>query len=557
MAWSSNAWGSATWAGLRGTLSGTGGGEPSHGLDIQIDIGGIEQTDKLAIDSFVVNEDLENRNIFEFTLVDETMSYHPEVGLVVRAWYNNILMFAGTIDEVVEEIGDEWSTALFLHCTAVDWNQLADRHVVAARYDTDDQTLSDVVTAIANTDSGDIDERLTDEGVTLGGVLTGPEVSTIAFNYQNVAECYDELAELTGYSWNIDYHKDLKFFDPTTYWAPYELDDAKWQEYRAMRVTRTREKYRNLQYLMAGNATSNTRSEFFQGDGETKTFTVSMPVADVPALAIDSGSGFVAVSAGDVDIRRDDTEQENEWFYQIGDKSISANSDDDIIAALTSGQTLRVTYKGWYPILDQARNDAQIGYRKQIESDAGVATGVYTEVEEDDSIDDTNLAIERINGLLRRHSQIEDTVVFQTDVDGFLIGQRLRVNMPDINATGDYLITNVRKAYIEDTLLRYDITAVKGESQGGWADFYKRLARKGRPFTIRESDSLLLLRERASTLIVGDAQSLTDPLQAWGVDIVTHWIFGQSKIGGRRDSAVNAADTGGVVFGPAIGFPYS
>ena len=557
MAWGSDAWGSAAWAAYTGGVVAGETPGPVHGLGIELHISGIDRTDMLANDELRVTDDLENRNICEFTLIDRTRTYHPEVGSVVRLWHDNTLLFAGTIDEKTEQIAGQWSDALRISCICVDWNQLCDRHIVAAKFSAIGQTLGSVVALIVNTQSGDAGQRLSDEGITLNGVQTGPVLASISFNYQPCSECFDELAELTGYSWYVDYNKDLKFFDVSSYFSPHELDDAHWQFYRNLSSTKNREKYRNIQFLHAGKTTTNSRFEYFKGDGENKSFSLSMPVAETPTLAIDSGSGYVGVPAGDVSVRRDDTESLKEWFYAIDDKSISQNSDSDLYPALTATDTLRVTYQGFYPILDTARNDTQISYRAGIENYAGVATGVYTEVEEDESIDDAELAAERTHALLRKHGIIEDTVTFQTDAHGYRSGQRLIVNMPEISAQGNYLVMGVAFEYVDDALLRYDIVAVKGESQGNWADFYKRLARKGRPFTLREDDALHVLRSSISGIILGDTTSTVRPLESWAVDPATTWIIGQSNIGGRRDSAVEAADHDGNVFGPMIGLPYS
>jgi len=526
---------------------------PSHGKDIHIIIGGIEYTDNLRNDSLAISDEIGTRNVCTFTLIDRTKSLFFPVGPVVRVWYDDVLIFAGTVDEIRENIVGDVSDTKEMRFSCVDWNQMADRHIVAFRADTANQTAGDVFTTIVNSQSGDANENLVDEGITTSGVTPGPVVSTISFNYKPASECFDDLADLVGYSWFFDYNKDAKFFDVSTYYAPVDLDDTTWQEYRKLELSRGRDEYRNIQHVQAGKAISNTRTDFFTGNSKDKQYLLALDLAEKPRLYVDD----VEVNSTYIDIRRSDEDQDTiEWFYEIGTAKITQNSDDTAYPPLTASEELKVSYKGFYPIALQGRDDDEISTRKGIESDAGVSTGVYANVESKEEINDLDLALEYMNSLLRRYARIETVVSYETDEWGFRSGQRLTVNVPELAMAGDFLITRVNFRYLGDTLFRYQITAVKGLRQGGWADFYKRLATKGRPFTIQEDETLNLARTRQHPIAIGDAVSMSTPLYSWSLDPYRHWIVGESKIGGRRQLTIADALDSGVVYGPMIGWPY-
>lgn len=552
MSFGSYAFGTACFAGTVAGVTAPERPPVEHGLDVRIYIAGTERTGLLLNDSLRVSDELGIRNTCEFSLKDSTKSLIIQIGEVVRVTYNAILIFAGTIDTIDEVIAGDFSDVKIIRCICVDWNQLCDRHFVSARFSTENQTLKDVVEAIVEEQSGIVNECLTNEGVTTNGVQTGPALEVVAFNYEPASECFDQLAELVGYTWYVDYDKDLKFFDMATYYAPYQLDESQWRLFRGLRVRQSREKYRNIQYLRAGKAISNLRTEYFKGDGTVKTFTVALKLAEKPTLAING----VPVDPGNIDVRKDEKDLEDvEWFYDIDDKQITQNSSTDYVA-LTSAQTLSVTYRGFYPILVQSRNDYEISQRKAIEADYGVSTGVYEEIEIDENIDDAEMAQERVVGILRTYARIEKIVEFECDVPGFRAGQILEVKLPEFFIDAEFMITSVSFSYIGDTFFRYNISATEGGAMGSWADFWKRLARKGRPFAIAENETLNIIRQPVSGIIVSDRVSLADPLPDWTEDWTRYWQIGLSKIGGRRRTSVSANPCTGVVYGPMIGLPF-
>lgn len=556
MSWGSYAWGAAAYGGaalLSGSTTDPERPPVLHGLDVRVYVANIERTSLILNDSLRLTDELGSRTTCTFEIADTTKELRVEVGAVVRVTLDDYPIFGGTVDEVREETAGGWSDVNLIECTCVDWTQLCDRHIVAARFETEGQTLKDVVEDIVNEQSGDFGERLSDEGMTTDGVQEGPVLSTVSFNYKTVARCFDAISELIGYTWHVDPNKELKFYERSTYYAPYELDDAKWQQYRKLRFKRSREKYRNIQYLLAGTAKTNLRTESFKGDGETRTFTLAMPCAEEPTLKVDGST----VSADIVDVRINDQDQpEIEWFWKLGEKEISQNSDTELYTALTASQVLEVTYRGHYPISAVARDDTEIAKRKTAESDSGTSAGVYVDVEDDDNIDDLDMALERAMGMLRRYARIETIVEFETDQPGFRRGQLLKVNQPDFGISSDFLITKVSFSYVDDSFFRYKISAVEGEDMGGWADFWKRLVDKGRPFVIGKDDRINVVRAKVSGIIVGDRLSTTDPLQDWTVDPASYLIIGTSKIGGRKRISAESADDVGVVYGPMIGWPH-
>lgn len=557
MAWGLTGYGSPAWGGKIGATV-VGPGEeppepptppPSGGLVIHIDIGWVDYSSLLLRNSLMIDNDLNSRKTCEFTLRDDSCNVHFELGEEVRVTLDGITVFAGTLDEVEEAKAGDWGDPNFVACRCTDFSQFCDRHVVFHKYNTTrpHYNLRDIVDGIVRLDSGQIGEMLQDDGIwwDSDSVDTGPELGEILFSYETCSECFDQLADITGYFWFVDSNKKLYFKDITTYPAPYALDPTVWQNYRKVKVKKSREKYRNIQYLTGIKLETDIKTNEFKGDGEKRTFTLSYGVSSKPNIFIDS----VQVDPDLVDVHRDDAVQDDiEWFYTVGEKDIT-QSTQDTYTALTSSQTLMVTYVGLYDAVKRSRNDAEIAARSEIEN----GSGIYVQVENDDKIEDNQLADQKLSGLLRRYGRIARFVEFETDYHGFEPGQRLTVNLPDHDISGDFLIEKTTLRYVDNTFFRYRINAVSDESYGSWVDFFRNLARK-RPLGINETETLSILNQYRDGVGIGQ-ETITESLHSYAEDY-TYAVVGKWVIGGKRDSSIGAGDRAGVPWGSVLSWPY-
>jgi hypothetical protein len=510
---------------------------------IKLTIGGVDLTGSLFRGRFVITDELNNRNTCTFRLTDVSQATHVLVGSVVRLTNNGALIFAGTVDSY-KEMAPTGSFVNFIDVNCVDFNQLASRHVVAQKY-LPGYSFRDIVTDIVNVHSGDVTERLADEGVTYSiapadeTIPAGPTMATLVFNYKTVAESFDDLSKLVGYAWNIDYTKKLWWYDRANQLAPVAIDADTWAFFRVTNVQKTREKYRNVQMVRAGNDTSLPFTESWKGDGETRTFTTRLPMAEAPT-SVTVNSVAKTFGVDQVDTGKD-------WYYRIDDSVITQDSGG---TKLGTGDTLTIVYRGFYPISELSRDDAEVALRKSIEG----GTGTYWEVEEDESIDDRKLAEDYTASLLRRYGRIPTFVEFETEYAAFRSGQLLTVRLPEHGIDAQFLIESVRIESITNDVVQYSVKAIDGETQGGWSEFYKELSTKGRPFQLRENEKLSLLRTQKDTIVISETATSTAPLDSWALDPLTVYLCGTSRIGGSKWEP-GALTPSGIVYGPRIGKP--
>lgn len=523
--------------------------------------GGVEYTDDLIASSLQIKDEINARSSAEFSIKDAQCIYRFSPGQPVRIMLDTALIFSGLVADIEEELVGGGLGEVNIHrVSCSDWTSLADRHYVTQTYDTSGQNLKDIVTAILEDDSGDPGECIYDYGIRIDPNMDdGPELATCNFDMVQCSEAFDQLSEKTGYWWRIEAvsydpstHvevKYLRFFELSKNPAPFDLNPDTWGEWRRMSVRRSQEKYRNVQYLRAGKATTaDLKTDKFKGkaslvtDKSEMSYTLRYEVSPKakPQIWVNS----VQVSAAKVAIRADEGDQDTiDYFYQVESKEITQNNRDGF-DALTTADTLEVIYYGLFPMRMQGRNDAEVDARVVLEG----GPGIYTDLESDDSITDAEMALERVYGLLRRHCRTPAEVRFETDTNGFRAGQVLNVDLSKHGLSGQFLIQSVDFRSIAEKFFRYTVKAVEGEGDGSWVDFWRKLAQRTRPPSVGDNESLFFVRQPQDGVILGEYVVTVQAIADYTADYYTYAMVGGYCLG--------KITTDGKVVGPIIGTPY-
>jgi len=486
---------------------------------IEITINGADLSGAYKPASLSINDELESRGTADFILVDATNTISPAPGqsvdIKLNVGFSSTLVFSGTIHAIQErwptmDIDSPFHT---LKIKAVDHNSIADRFLVGRTYAAG-QLPGDVVKDLRT-------NYLDAEGVGIGNIEDGSfTLGVVSFNYESVADCLDDLAELIGFIWYIDHHRNLYFQARDTTAASFGYSDSS-LPIRSLKKERTRQDYRNRQYLRAGRdvqATANT--ETFTGDGDRRTFTVGLPLGDEPTITLElDGGGAVAQTVGinGVDSGKD-------WYYQIDSHSIEQEYEDTTI--LTSSDTLSVTYKGLIPIIVQADLEDQQDQR----ADESGGSGIWEAIEDDERIEDAAFALERASGLLNRYGRFPEILSIQTDAGRLRAGQVQNIELDRESIIGEYLIQSCKARDQGDNTLVYSYKCVDGAMVGGWVAFFKKLAQGGRTFEIRDNEIFVIMREKNVRLDISDSAtgSTTSGLSAFTLDPYSVFLVASS-----------------------------
>lgn len=388
--------------------------------------------------------------------------------------------------------------------TAADYSGLLQRRLVNAVYTND--TFEDIVADI-------VTNYLDGEGITTTNVVAGPTITKAIFSWRTVADAFNELSDQTGYAWWIDSAKDLHFEPRGTSVASLSFSNAS-RPFTRLVVRESADQYTNAVTVWGGRGVTSTLTETMVGDGTRRVFNVAYPVAEKPSGITAAGG---AIAAGDIGIRGLDTGKK--WYWSKGSTEIEQ---DALETVLSSVQTLVVQYKGLYRIVVQAANAVEIAARAA--ASAGTS-GRWERLETDASIEDTTLAADKAAGLLRRFGTIPKMVDFTTDNHTCRPGQVMTITLPELGLSGDFLIDRIRAYDRGDDVLRYDVTALSGETLGGWQSWWRRFIRRDRLDAVGDefvidleaiTETLTLTPTEAATEVTGNDRYLIYAASASG-----------------------------------------
>jgi hypothetical protein len=476
-------------------------------------INGVDRWALMQQESLHIEDQLNARNVCEFSLIDQAGTARPLVGQVVVLTIDGTVRFAGTIDSFRERnITSRFANTYRSYAVrCVDFNQYCDRHIVAAVWE--NVEMVDIIRSVATT-------YLYTDGVTVDvDIPDGPTIEYYASNYITVAKVFDDLSEMTGYFWYIDYDKMLHFIDRTTMVAPYALNQSTPVDLvQSLDIEHTRAQYRNVQYIRGGQAVTDlTIDETFKGDAETKTFVVSLPIASVPTVSTDVGAGYVVRTVG---IRQVDTGYD--WYWQESSNEISQDQSGTVLGAT---HKIKVSYYGYYPLIDAARVQTEVTNRIAVEG----GSGLYETIEYRDDITDASLSNARAEGLLSLFGEIQTRVKFSTYSTGWQAGQILSVDRAEHDVTENFIISQVTLQHDGLSRYKYEVTAASGTLVENWVSFFKRMAEDNRHFTRRANEVVNLLRLFYEDVTIEEVFATpTSPASVLGEVLTNQTLIGSS-----------------------------
>jgi hypothetical protein len=459
--------------------------------DLAVTIGG--RPAAYRAETLSISGSLGTRTTATFSTVD-----HPpfddvvEVGQVVEIRdETTAIIFAGTVDSVDEEI-DPGERVRFKRLACVDYNQIADRHLVAYVYQPDEDNPA----VYAGDVIRDIVSRFfvfggVTEGIDTSAVENGPAIEKFVFNYVPASQAFDEIAELAGYIWYIDYAKRLHFTPKDRNTAPFAIGDDT-QNWRNLKISESRDLYRNRQIVRAGTALTDERTDtVIATEADQKLFEVSYPIGTASAVTVNGVAKTLGVNG---------LHEGRDYYWSYGSNVLTAE------VAPGAGARVALTYQGLFPILVDERIDAEILARRALEG----GTGVYEAIADDPAINVQTVAVQKALAYLRKHGVIPQTIRFETDRPGLRPGQLLPVRVATAGLDDNYLIESVNMRDVQGAVNRYQVTAVSGDALGGWLEWFSALARQAQKFVLYDEDQVMMLKIVTETVRVSDSAAEYD-----------------------------------------------
>lgn len=401
------------------------------------------------------------------------------------------LYWGGTVESISEDditVGETTTIRFTYRC--IDFSEFAGRLIIT------DQTANETAGAwIRSTLTGPL--GLAAYGVTEGIIDDGAFIDYMPWNYVTHELAFDELAEISGFFWNIDKDKKLNFRAVDALAAPFAITASN-RPYKQIQFSTVRGSYRNQVFVRAGTTVNTDDTVEVQlGDGNKRAFVVGAQIGETPTVEVDTGSGYSTQTVG-----VDGIGTSSQWYYNTGGNVVVQDPGETLLSATDK---VRITYKARYPIIISATDDDEVVSRTAAESSS---YAIYQSVVDATDVDNEDAAELKAESILKQYSQPRITCRYTTDQVNVTAGQSQYINLPEHGIDAYFLIEKIGASVRHDGQLSFDVTAAATQTVAGWS-YWKQKTRQDRKFVVRDNEILRKLQKAAENVTVADALTAT------------------------------------------------
>lgn len=454
--------------------------------------GDLDITRFIDVNTFRKQDNLTNEaDVCTFTVRKYgSRTYVPAVGDEMEVWHQSIKIFGGTIVKIVKKL--EGANIVLYDCTLKDYTQTLDRKLVAKEYT--NQSPEAIITDIKNT-------YLT--GFTVTNVpVTGITVEYIYFDYVLPSRALQQLAELIGYDWYVDYDKDIHFFKTTDgEVAPFSITDANGNCITgSLEIQEDNSQVRNTIYVRGGEYVGDSRSDKVGvGDGVQKAFPLPYRYDTAPSVTV----GGVAQTVG-VDYLDSEDSFDCLWNYQ--EKVIKFK------VAPASGNVV-VTGTPMIVVLVKAQDNASV-----------LANGTYEFRIVDKTIKTKAAARRRAQAEMADYASNLREAGFQTYTAGLRSGMKVTINSTVLNENRSYIINRVSVMMFDRNTFIYEVSLVTTRTMGIIAYLQKQIADSDRKIGVIKQEGVVI--DTISDIQGIDSVSMSESLIYAGLNDPPIWVAG-------------------------------
>jgi hypothetical protein len=417
--------------------------------------------------------------------------------------------WGGTVESVSEDditVGDTTTVRFTYRC--IDFSEFAGRLIIT------DQTVNETAGAwVQSLLSGPLGLSYY-YGVTAGNIDDGAYIDYMPWNYVSIELALDELAEISGFFWNIDKDKKLNFQSVDAAAAPFSITTSN-KPYKSIRFSTVRGSYRNQVFVRAGTANDDDNTVEVQlGDGNKRAFVVGAEIGDTPTIEVDTGSGYATKTVGVNGIGT-----VSDFYYNTGSSVVVQDPGQTVLSATDK---IKITYKARYPIIVSASNDAEIVDRTAAESGA---YALYQSVVDATDVDNAEAAELKAQSILNQYSQPRITCRYTTDQVNIEAGQTQYIDLTEHGIDANFLIEKIGASLRHDGQLSFDVTAAATQTVAGWS-YWKQKTRQDRKFVVRDNEVLRLLNSEKDNATAADTATGTTYTGAYTVNGTDTYIDG-------------------------------
>ena len=391
-------------------------------------LNGYSVKDFIDWSTFSIEESLsafQRRSVASFTMYSP--GFRPLAGMEFRcSMPTGTLLFAGRLADASEV--DEGKDELRYQISCVDWTADLDRRSVVTTFDKTNSkptgfsaapyngsyTFSVMVRWIMDTFArkdqyGVAMDPTTPTDLRIGyanllaNAAGGAEIAFIQFNYVPVSDAIDQLAQLAGFNWYVDYSKDMHGWSTQDGTAAATLDESM-TDFEDLDISVDASQVRN-RVIVKGGTNTTPRTQVFSQVGVNKTFGLDhnfFLLEDITSITV-AGGAAISMST---DAALDDGTT-GKSVYINPDQRYLRFDDTYIITG-----NITVVYLSRDPVRELAQDDAAITALSLL---VGGSSGLREHIIEDETLLTADSAQKRARAEITAYSRprVQGSVTYQ------------------------------------------------------------------------------------------------------------------------------------------------
>ena len=380
-------------------------------MAVTITIDGTDRTTDILPSSLRIEQAIREVDTCRLTVKKyDAVGFRPEPEQEIVVTDSGTKVFAGYIKSVDEDTDPSAPRLMLYRCECKDYTDLLDRDLVADTYE--NQTIAAII--------GDIVTNYAGSGLTTTNV-DGPEtVDYVQFNYVAPSKAIQELADLAGKQWYVDYDKDIHLFAKEDNAAPFSLSDTNGNyEKGTLRIKRDTSRLKNTVIVRGGEYEGSSFTEKFVGDGSQHTFPLAYRYRGY-SLTLDSVSKTVGL-----DNIHDFTGYDALYNHQ--EKALRF----DPTSPPANGAVIEFTGNALLPVIVKAQDSASVA-----------TYGTRAIKVEDRSIESKQTARDRATAELQAYAAQLSEGRFRTKQSGLRAGHYVTIDSAIRGFTGEKFVVN-------------------------------------------------------------------------------------------------------------------
>ncbi len=390
-----------------------------------IDFGSVKKKDNINQDADTLQFSLEYH---------AGQTFRPEVSSLVEMLDGDTRIFYGRITSIDQSIESDSIVSYDIRCN--DIGRDLTRYLANETYEK--MSVNDIITALL--------EDFSDGTFTTNNVNCDIEITKITYDRVNTWDAINQLADLTNYSWYVDYDKDIHFFPKNNEPAPINIsDDSDNFIFESLKISNDITQIKNRVMIKGGEVEGDPRTEYFDGNGTRDTFVTANKFARLPTVLVDGVEQAVGIDYLS-------SEEDFDCFWDYNQKYIRFK-EDTIPPAGTNN--ISVTGIPLYNIIIQMEEPTSI-------ANYGVAE-FYKNVPDIKSREDA---------ILYAKAQIEayragiDEGEFQTYTSGLRSGQIISISSTLMGISEQFVIQSVDFSMLTQEKFKYQVKLASVKSIG-------------------------------------------------------------------------------------------